>query len=348
MATVADVARLAGVSVSTVSYALTGNRPISAATRSRIERAMQKLGYTPNPFARGLKGKSGKIIALSCPIGGAGVPGLTMVEYVMSASQRAQERGYHLLLWTTPIDTVEELAGLARQGLVDGVVVMEVQMRDRRIEVLSQADLPFVLIGRSADPISVDFIDADFDQCARLAVDHLAGLGHAHLGVVTDPRVNAQRGRGASRRVVAGLRVAASRAGVRVTVVHCGFSTDAGRRAYRALLDSDPEITGVIVPNNEAISGVMAAAIESGRRIPDQLSVLGLVMTSAQAELTIPAVTAVTPRVSDMGRSAVDQLIDRVEGASGDRHQALFPGELELRATTGPTQRPSPSPARSA
>ena len=90
MATVADVARLAGVSVSTVSYALTGNRPISAATRTRIERAMQKLGYTPNPFARGLKGRSGKIIALSCPIGGTGMPGLTMVEYVMSASQRAQ------------------------------------------------------------------------------------------------------------------------------------------------------------------------------------------------------------------------------------------------------------------
>ncbi len=339
MATVADVARLAGVSVSTVSYALTGNRPISAATRARIERAMQKLGYTPNPFARGLKGRSGKIIALSCPIGGTGMPGLTMVEYVMSASQRAQERGYHLLLWTTPIDTVDELAGLSRQGLVDGVVVMEVQMHDRRIEVLAEAGLPAVLIGRTADPTSIDFVDTDFDQCARLAVKHLAALGHTHLGVVTDPRVNSHRGRGASRRVVAGLRSAATRAGVQLRIEHCGSSVDAGRRAYHALLDRHPDITGLIVPNNEAISGVMAAGIESGRRIPDELSVLGLVVTTAQAELTIPAVTSVTPQVSEMGRCAVDQLIDRVEGVNDRPRQTLFPGELVLRATTGPVER---------
>ena len=346
MSTVADVARLAGVSTSTVSYALTGNRPVSAATRARIEQAMEALGYTPNPFARGLKARSGSIIALACPIGG--MPSLTTVEYVMSASQRAQERGYHLLLWTTPIDTVDELAAQARQGLVDGVVVMEVQLHDRRIDVLTSAELPMVLIGRTANSTSINFVDTDFDQCAQLAVEHLAQLGHAKLGVVTDPGGTARRGRGASRRVVDGLRRAASRAKVDLTVIHCDADARGGRHAYHALLAKDVDITAAIVPNTEAISGLMAAAIESGRTIPRDLSVIGFVMTAVQAELTIPAVSAVTPQVSEMGRTAVDQLIDRLHGDAGAVRQQLFPGRLELRETTAAATRLPPPRSRSA
>lgn len=339
MATLADVARAAGVSPSTVSYVLTGNRPISAATRARVERAMQELGYTPNPFARGLKAKSAKIIAMSCPIAGTAMPGLTLLEYVMSASQRAQERGYHLLLWTTPTDTVDELAQLAGQGLVDGVVIMEVRMHDPRIKVLTDACLPFVLIGRNADPAELDFIDTDFDQCAEVAVDHLVKLGHRRLGVVTDLSSRAAGGRSASVRFTGAVRRAASQAGARLTTVRCEPSPDAGRRTFGALVAKDPLITAVLVPNIDATSGVMAAALDAGRRIPDDLSVMGLIIAPNQAELTVPAVTAVSPPIREMGKSAVDQLIDRIEGTSNDTGQWLFQGELELRDTTGPAKR---------
>jgi DNA-binding LacI/PurR family transcriptional regulator len=338
VATLADVARVAGVSPSTVSYVLTGNRPISAATRERIEQAMQELGYTPNPFARGLKAKSAKIIAMSCPIAGTGMPGLTLLEYVMSASQRAQERGYHLLLWTTPTDTVDGLAQLAGQGLVDGVVVMEVRMHDPRIKVLTDARLPFVLIGRNADPAGLDFIDTDFDQCAALAINHLVELGHRRLGVVTDLSSRAAGGRGASVRFMAAVRRAASQVGARLTTVRCEPSPDAGRRTFRALVAKDPQITAVLVANIDTTSGIMAGAFDAGLRISEDLSVMGLIMAPNQAQLTVPALTAVSPPISEMGRSAVDQLINRIEGNSSDIGQWLFQGELELRETTGPAR----------
>src|ERR1700742_1020723 len=167
--TMADVARLAGVSSSTVSYALTGARPISAATRERIQHAMEDLGYTPNAFARGLKSKRSRIIALLFPRDGRDL-GLSTFEYILGASDHAQELGYHLLLWTTEAEALDELGQLARQGLVDGALLMEVRLRDQRLEVLSESGLPFAMIGRTADPVGVDFADTNFDQCARVAV----------------------------------------------------------------------------------------------------------------------------------------------------------------------------------
>src|SRR4051794_19328299 len=163
--TMADVARLAGVSSSTVSYAPTGARPISQATRDRIRHAMDDLGYTPNAFARGLKSKRSKILALLFPRDGREL-GLSSLEYILGASDHAQDLGYHLLLWTTEADALDDLAHLARQGLVDGALLMEVRLRDPRPQVLSASGLPFAMIGRTADPVGVDFADTNFDQCA--------------------------------------------------------------------------------------------------------------------------------------------------------------------------------------
>src|SRR6201994_815148 len=115
--TMADVARLAGGSSSTAPYALTGARPISAAPRERIQHAMEDLGYTPNAFARGLKSKRSRIIALLFPRDGRDL-GLSTFEYILGASDHAQELGYHLLLWTTEGEAPDELVRLCGQGAV--------------------------------------------------------------------------------------------------------------------------------------------------------------------------------------------------------------------------------------
>lgn len=167
----ADVARLAGVSVSTVSYAMTGTRPITPATRERVERAMRELGYTPNALARGLKTKRSKIIALLYPpFPGRGLD-LSGLGYILGAADHAQESGYHLLLWTTTeVDALSDLARFAGQGLIDGALMMEVKLRDERVKVLTDARLPFVMIGRTEDTTGIDFADTDFEQCTRTAV----------------------------------------------------------------------------------------------------------------------------------------------------------------------------------
>jgi DNA-binding LacI/PurR family transcriptional regulator len=335
--TMADVARRAGVSVSTVSYALTGTRPISRPTRERIERAMVELDYTPNAFARGLKSKRSRIIALLFPTRATGL-GLSSLEYILGASDHAQERGYHLLLWTTEPDALEDLGQLAGQGLIDGVLMMEVTLRDPRIGVLRKAGVTFTMIGRTEDSTGIDFTDTDFDQCAGLALDHLVGLGHRHIGFINLAASVVQSGRGNAVRLRDSVCRAAVRAGAHLTTLLCDSSARAGREAFRDLVYRDRDATAVISFNEQAVPGVIAGAAELGWRIPRDLSILSVDVPPQAAEMTTPPMTTVGPSAAAMGRHAIDVLIRRVEGEGGSPSQVLFPGQLDVRGSTGPVR----------
>ena len=345
MATMADVARLAGVSSSTVSYALTGARPISKATRERIEQAMLELEYTPNVFARGLKSKRSRIIALLFPRRHSEL-GLSAMEYILGASDHAQDRGYHLLLWTTEADALGDLAQLAGQGLVDGVLIMEVDLDDARIEVVRGAGLTFATIGRTADTAGIDYTDTDFGQCAALAVEHLLELGHRRLGFVNLGPIALRTGRGNAVRMGEGMLAATADGRAELVRTDAESSVDGGREAFHELLRQDPDLTAVIVFNEQATAGIMASAIGSGRRIPDELSLVSIDMPAHAAQLTVPSLTTVSPSAAAMGRTAVDFLIRRLEGDPAPHGQVLFPGELHLRGSTGPPGVSHPVPFR--
>ena len=127
MTTMLDVAKHAGVALSTVSYAINGTRPISEETRRRIFASMEELGYRPHVLARGLASKRSRIIALLFPVSERGF-GFTEFEFVASAANSAHENGYHLVLWPTQMHDPEELRYLTRQGLVDGLILMEMEL----------------------------------------------------------------------------------------------------------------------------------------------------------------------------------------------------------------------------
>jgi DNA-binding LacI/PurR family transcriptional regulator len=329
-----DVARLAGVSVSTVSYALTGARPISRPTRERVERAMLQLGYTPNALARGLKSKRSKIIALVYPAASSLSP--SALEYLLSASDHAQDRGYHPLLWTTDADALDDLARLSGQGLVEGALIMEVRLKDPRIQVVRDAGLAFTMIGRPEDPTGLDYADTDFEQCADVAVGYLVGQGHRRLGFVNLGPPAVESGRGNAVRLQAGVRRAARAAGARLSTVLCQGSVEAGREAFRELAGRDPGVTAVISFNHRAAPGVMAAALDTGRRIPADFSIISVDMPPRVAELTIPEMTTVGPSAAEMARAAVEMLIRRLEGDTGPPSQTLFQGQVHPRASCGP------------
>jgi DNA-binding LacI/PurR family transcriptional regulator len=333
--TMADVARRAGVSASTVSYVLTGVRPISQATRERIQQAMRELGYTPNAFARGLKSKRSNIIAVLFPRQGRDL-GLSSLEYILGASDHAQDRGYHLLLWTTDAEALDDLSGLARQGLVDGVLLMEVRLQDRRIDVLRKAGVAFAMIGRTADPAGLDFADTNFEQCAALAVDHLVAGGHRHLGFVNLNASSIQAGRGNAIRLRDGVLRAAQRCNVRITALACESSIAGGRDAFAELLAHDPRLSAVIAFNEQAVPGIMSAAIGHGWRVPEDFSILSVDMPAQAALMTTPTMTTVGPTAAGMGRAAADMLIRRLEGDPEGVTQMLFDGVLEVRESSGP------------
>ena len=179
MPTMHDVARRASVSLSTVSYAISGTRPISKETRLRIFAAMEELGYHPHALARGLASKRSRILALLFPTSERGL-GNTDLEFIIGAADTARDLGYNLVLWTSDINDSVELRQLIQQGLVDGVVLMEVHLDDRRIAYLREIGFPFSIIGRCTDLTGIAYTDIDFEQTVHDAVMHLIELGHTH------------------------------------------------------------------------------------------------------------------------------------------------------------------------
>src|SRR5512146_1241054 len=174
-----DVAKRAKVSLSTVSYALNGTRPISEKTRQRIAEAMEALGYRPHPLARGLASKRSRILAIIFPAIERGL-GITELEFVASAPHTASKRGYHLVVWSAETNEPNELDQLTRQGLVDGVILMEVHLSDQRVNLLRKTCFPFAMIGRCDDDRD-GYVDIDFKQTMEEALHYLARLGHTRI-----------------------------------------------------------------------------------------------------------------------------------------------------------------------
>ena len=183
MATIEDVARRAGVSRSTVSYALSGKRSISRETRERIEAAIKELGFTPNAGARALATSQTMVIGLFVQfLEDEFSP--AMLQYVLPISDAAREAGYDILM-VTEADGPHAVHRISSSGMVDGVVLLNVAHEDPRLPVMRKMRQPGSMVGLPRTPEGFDVFDLDFAESARILVDHLAERGHRELILIT-------------------------------------------------------------------------------------------------------------------------------------------------------------------
>ncbi len=336
MATRADVARLAGVSQAAVSYAISGKAPIAAATRERIFAAMTELNYRPNALAKGLAGGRSMNIALLLPTQDRGISSADF-EYVLGAANAARELGYHLLLWPTESGDMESARDLARTGMIDGVILMEVQLDDERLAYLRDSDVEVALIGRVADPDEDLFADRDFDAVTELAVDHLFGLGHRELLFLSGPR-DFDRSTTAVQLADSGFQAACARRGLRTRIAHLEPTIDAGRDYYAEHLEAGSDVTGVVAMNPEATIGVLAGAREHAASVPSELSVISIATPTSLVAASTPALTTISPPAEAIGRATARLLIARLAGLDIEPPEHLWTGDLVVRETTGPVR----------
>jgi DNA-binding LacI/PurR family transcriptional regulator len=182
MPTSKDVARLAGVSQSTVSYVMSGRRPISEKTRKRVEDAMAQLAFQPNAGARALASRRSQVIGLAIPF----VPDLHMgsiMEFISVIAATARQSDYDILL-VTDDEGPQGLERVVGQQLVDGLIIMQVEGHDARVPVIRNLPVPSVLIGIPEKPEGLECIDADFELAGRMCVEELAKLGHETVTLV--------------------------------------------------------------------------------------------------------------------------------------------------------------------
>ncbi|MFV2104372.1 LacI family DNA-binding transcriptional regulator [Micromonospora sp. LOL_024] len=344
MATMQDVARIAQVSVSTVSYVLTGVRPISQATRDRVLAAMTELDYQPNALARGLASRRSRIIGLLLPMDERGI-GATETAFVTGATAAAVAAGYHLVLSPLGVSDLDELRRLASQRMLDGALLMEVQLHDPRVGVLREAAVPTVLIGRTADTDGLSYVDIDFDQTVRDAVAHLVGLGHRHIVYVNHSADTIAEGYGPALRTRDAFTAAMTEHALAPLMIPAEDSAASGRAALDTALRRDSELTAVLAMNENAVFGLLGELSTRGLRVPGDVSVVSMVTSPQVAELATPPLTAMTSPGSALGRIAVETLLRHVETGDGEIHQELLPCVLEVRGSSGTPRTPAGSSA---
>jgi DNA-binding LacI/PurR family transcriptional regulator len=319
-----DVAERANVSIATVSFVVNGTKPVSASTRIRVETAMSELGFTRNAHARALASRRSRLIALLFPaLDTRG--NWSALQFVHGASAAAAERDHHLVLWPVENDPValrEYLDG----GLVDGVLAMEVQLEDPRVPVLEATGTPFVLIGRTSDTSGYAFADIDFESSTTAAIEHLNGLGHRRIALVLEqPGALGDSAYGPPVRVEGVYRQLMAAQGEEAVVVLSDRDPASGAGAARRLLDGHPDVTALVVMNDEAAPGLLRGLRSAGRSVPEDVSVLGLSMASRMAAVCEPALAHLAPPGYELGHAAALSLIDHLDDPSAPPIRSVLP-----------------------
>jgi len=338
MPTMLDVAKRAGVALSTVSYAINGTRPVSEETRQRILAVMDDLGYRPHALARGLASKRSRIIALLLPVSERGL-GVTELEFVTAAADAARENDYSLILWPFEMHDPVELRKLTQQGLVDGVIVMEVRLSDERIDLLREIGFPFTMIGRCSELTPTGCVDIDYDQTVHDTIDYLLGLGHTHIAFLNQSQAAFDAGYGPAVRTQQSFEKAVEEADITGITHLCGVQPLAGYEAFNHLLAECPELTALVAVNERAVPGVIQAVGDRGWRIPDDFSLVVIISSARVAETTVPALTTADAPAAELGRLGAELLIQQLEVEEQITLETLLPCRLVVRGSSGPCHR---------
>ncbi|MEV4754313.1 LacI family DNA-binding transcriptional regulator [Micromonospora sp. NPDC049559] len=309
--TIADVARHAGVSRSTVSYVLSGNRSISAETIAKVERSIAALQFRPHAGARSIRtGRTG-VIAMALPML-HGPHNQVQMPYVWAALTASQEAGLKLLMLTDD-DGETAIRDAVGSALVDGVMLMEVQRRDPRVGLLRSLKCPAVLVGTPDDPGGLPYVDFDFALGGRLCAEHLLELGHTDVGFLGQPAETYRRGVAYAAHARDGALEALRQRGARADWEACEPSPDGVSGALRALLERNPATSGLIVYNEWALPLVLDRLTALGHRVPRDISVVAICPDDAVDQLPRP-VTSVSLPVEALARTAVEHLAGAING----------------------------------
>ncbi len=337
--TLRDVAARAGVDPSAVSRVLNNDEiRLSEATRERIRRAAEELGYTPNFLARSLR--QSRTWTLGFVLPDIGNP--MYVPIVRGAQRRAEEQGYGIVVGSQlDGDTYGTFARLLEAGRIDGLLVASGTLRDDYIRTIaSSRHGSVVLVNRRIDgPLSSVIVDDAAGS--KLAVGHLLERGHRHIGaLIGPPDIDT------SRRRQQGVEQAASEWGIGpVIVTGSGWSAAEGYRCAMRVLDTAPQVTAIFASTLLMGVGALRLAHDQGIQVPTYLSVIAL-HDSELAEYLIPPLTTVAMPTEQLGATAVDVILDHMRGRKPVSITVPGPGVIvERRSVSTPRGTGSPAGA---
>lgn len=327
--TIRDVASRAGVSTATVSRALRGGAGVDPSTRKRVQDAARELRYRPSGVARSLKLRSTQTIGLIV----TDIENPYFPQLVRAVEDAARERGYSVILANGKRDVAREIQSLellaGRQ--VDGLLIASAALTEHHRSWIDERPCPVVIINGGSYTADVPAVLSDNVEGGRMAVEHLLGLGHSQLAYVGDMTTENV----AVTERLDGVRAAAAAAGVEVRVVQSAGHVDGAERAAREAMERWPDTTALVCYNDLAAVGVLRGVRSMGLRVPHDVSVVGFDDIEL-APYVDPALTTIRQHTDEIGRWAVDRLIDSIS----DRSDTAVPSPNGLDAHAQPERIP--------
>ena len=338
--TIADVARRAGVSRSTVSYVLSGARPISAETTRRVEQAIEELQFRPHAGARSIRSGRNGVIAMALPMV-HGPHNQAQMPYVWAALTAAQDLGFKVLMLTDD-DGESAIRDSVTGSQVDGIMLMEVQRKDPRVSLLSSLKCPAVLVGTPDDPARLPLTDFDTGLAGRLCAEHLLELGHRGVGYIGQSPAVFRRDLAYASHARDGALAALRAARAATAWTACDGQPGDVVRAVDHLLAKVRGLSGLIVYNEWALPLVIDRLNGLGLRVPQDVSVAAICPDDQAERLRLPATSASLP-VEELARTAVRLLAGQVNGETV-ASVTILPPTLKIRDTSEPA--PAALPGR--
>jgi LacI family transcriptional regulator len=329
--TINDVARRAGVSPVTVSRVINDTGNVSLATRGKVERAIEELGYVPSVAARSLRSKRTHSLALVVP----DVTNAFWTTVARGVEDTAQSRGYSVFLYNTdenPSKQLRYLDVLVSQG-VEGVLIAPYDSDARNLAKLRSRNLPTVVIDRQIGGWDVDSVRGDSISGARALVKHLISLGHKRIAMISGP-INTST----AEDRVAGYCLALTEAGISPDprlIKRGEFRAVSGERLTYQLLDEGLEATAIFAANNAIAMGVIDALERRGLRIPQDIALVCF-DDFPDASRFFPFLTVVAQPAYDMGVNAAQLLLSRLDaGLNLPPRHVVLPTRLLIRYSCG-------------
>lgn len=336
MVTIRDVAQRAGVAVSTVSHALSGNRPVNEETRARVFAAIAELGYHPNRRAQSLVTGRARTIGILFPMesSGNGVLNMTQLEMIVESSILAQANGYSLQLYTQADDesTLKLLCHLC-----DGLLVSMVRLHDERVDYLVKQDYPFVLLGHPMKADDVAWVDTDFADMIMQQLTHLVELGHRNIIFLDRPARLLELKLGYTVRARQGYLDACATLNINPLIISCELSIEDGRRVLHEILQQYPSVTALAAFNDAAAVGTYYGLLECGKRIPADFSIITFT-TRGYLQSTVPNMTAMLNTGPVVSKTATEILLNMLKDEPLVGNQMLIKSSLIPGQTTGPVR----------
>lgn len=327
--TLKDVARRAGVSPRTVSNVVNGHQQVSTAMRSRVQKAIDDLGYRPNVTARNLR--SGRTGILSFVLPEIDVPYFAELARVMIDAAAA--RGYRIMLEQTDGDPARErelLSGTGASMLFDGVIFSPVELANGELRALRR-DRPMVLLGEHTAGSHCDHVAIDNVRAAQEATDHLISLGRERIAAI------GRQEHDTSRLRTAGYMAALRRAGMTVDDALIAaaprFHRADGAAAMARLLAGPTPPDAVFCYSDLLALGAIRAVRDAGLRVPHDVAIVG-VDDIEDGRYSSPTLTTIAPDKQFIATTSVGRVIDRIEDEALPTTEIVAPHQLVVREST--------------